>query len=127
MSDICRKITRSHIRRREVFLLRARYPGRRRAQCKAAHQAVCEAFAVYGVVGSERRFFAVGQPYGELPEPAKEGYTFAGWYTARYGGNHIGPENIVGEAQNQTLYARWNIKWYTVTFDANGANYIKIK
>ena len=75
-----------------------------------------------GTVAPESKTVEVGQPYGELPEPAKEGYTFAGWYTARYGGNHIGPENIVGEAQNQTLYAHWNIKWYTVTFDANGGN-----
>lgn len=73
-----------------------------------------------GTVSPGTKTVEVGQPYGELPEPVKEGYTFAGWYTSRYGGNRIEPGYTVGTAQDQTLYAHWSIKWYTVTFNANG-------
>ena len=75
-----------------------------------------------GAVSPAEKTVEVGQTYGELPEPVKEGYTFAGWYTARYGGNRVKPEHTVGDAQDQILYAHWNIKWYTVTFDANGGS-----
>lgn len=73
-----------------------------------------------GTVSPAEKSVEVGQPYGELPQPIKEGYSFAGWYTARYGGNRIESSNTVGTAQNQILYAHWNITWYTVTFQAQG-------
>lgn len=73
-----------------------------------------------GTVSPEEKTVEVGQPYGELPAPVKEGYTFAGWYTARYGGNKVEAGHTVGMAQDQTLYAHWNMNWYTVTFNAGG-------
>ena len=58
--------------------------------------------------------------YGTLPTPTRTGYTFAGWYTASSGGTRITSDSIVGITEDQTLYAHWTAKTYTVSFDANG-------
>ncbi len=60
------------------------------------------------------------KPYGELPVCTRPGYTFDGWYTAPRGGTKILNTSIFSITANQTLYAHWNIKTYTITFDANG-------
>ena len=60
-----------------------------------------------------------GQPYGELDEPSRTGYTFEGWYTAPSGGTRISSASTVTATSNQTLYAHWTINSYTVTFDEN--------
>ena len=51
-----------------------------------------------------------------LPEPTKEGYDFAGWYTQDYTGSIT--ENLFGNAgetqtinADTTLYAKWKISW----------------
>lgn len=65
----------------------------------------------------------VGQPYGELFIPTKNGYTFNGWYTAAEGGKQITSSTIVGPADPQILYAHWaSAATYTVKFDLNGMN-----
>lgn len=51
--------------------------------------------------------------YGELPAPAREGYSFTGWYTEPEGNNRILSETRVEILANQTLYAHWEYK-YTV-------------
>ena len=67
-------------------------------------------------------------PYGgkaSLPtEPTKTGNTFAGWYSDAglasvwdFGVNTVG-------AGNMTLYAKWTINKYTVTFDSNGGSVV---
>ncbi|QWB99902.1 InlB B-repeat-containing protein [Mycoplasmatota bacterium] len=60
--------------------------------------------------------------YGiENPKPILEtdGYTFLGWFTE----NDI--KVVVWEIpQNTTLYAKWSINQYTVTFDSNGGSTI---
>ena len=43
--------------------------------------------------------------------PAKTGYNFAGWYTAASGGTKV--EKVT---KNQSVYARYAIKYYTVKF-----------
>ena len=52
-----------------------------------------------------------GQPYGELPEPVREGYTFGGWYKYRdyknYKASAITAETIVTNPGQVKLYARW--------------------
>ena len=59
-----------------------------------------------------------GYPVGNLPQPARSGHTFAGWYTARTGGDRVDARTIVnGDA---VYYARWIINSYTVSFDPNG-------
>ncbi|MBQ9412103.1 MAG: InlB B-repeat-containing protein [Oscillospiraceae bacterium] len=58
----------------------------------------------------ERREYTVtlGERFGELPVPARTGYTFLGWYTSRDGGLRVissTPAEIDGAL---TLYARWD-------------------
>ena len=62
-----------------------------------------------------------------LPEPTKEGYDFAGWYTQDYTGSIT--ETLFGNAgetqtinADTTLYAKWTPNTYTITFDANGGS-----
>ena len=57
--------------------------------------------------------------------PTKTGYTFGGWYTTsglatEYDFN----TPITG---NKTLYAKWNINSYTVTFNSNGGTAVATK
>ena len=65
---------------------------------------------------------SINQNYGttlNLPTlVSKEGYTFAGWYsnvelTATF-------DTVSMPAQNITLYAKWNINQYTISFESNG-------
>jgi uncharacterized repeat protein (TIGR02543 family) len=54
-------------------------------------------------------------------DPAKSGYTFGGWYTAANGGRteFTGLTPVNG---NMTVYAKWTIIQYTVTFNADGGS-----
>ena len=58
-----------------------------------------------------------GSSYGELPVPALEGHTFAGWY---FGDVPVTAQAIVKTAENHMLTAKWTANTYTVTFDKNG-------
>ena len=48
-----------------------------------------------------------GSIYGALPVPERDGYDFAGWYTARTSGTEITKESRVQETKSHTLYAHW--------------------
>lgn len=61
-------------------------------------------------------------PNGGLPAPMRDGYTFAGWYTASEGGEQITNDTKVQITSAQTLYAQWTPNTYTVTFDAQGGS-----
>jgi uncharacterized repeat protein (TIGR02543 family) len=52
-------------------------------------------------------------------EPVQSGSTFGGWYTATSGGGtqFTAATTVSG---NITVYAKWTITQYTVTFDVNG-------
>lgn len=63
----------------------------------------------------EPKTYSIGKPYGTLPTPIKEGYNFIGWYDMQDGGNLI-TEDTRANASVLTLYARWEIKQYTVRF-----------
>jgi uncharacterized repeat protein (TIGR02543 family) len=54
------------------------------------------------------------------PTPAKSGYTFTGWFdtAAANGGSQFFATTTVTAAK--TLWARWVVTAYTVTWDANG-------
>jgi len=54
-----------------------------------------------------------------LPTPEREGYTFDSWYTAKTGGNKVTGSTVFDD--DATIYARWTINSYKVTFSA-GAN-----
>jgi uncharacterized repeat protein (TIGR02543 family) len=63
-----------------------------------------------------------GSSVSNMPEPARTGYTFGGWYTAVNGGGtqFTGTTTVSG---NITVYAKWTAQTYTVTFKSNyGAN-----
>lgn len=50
----------------------------------------------------------LGENYGQLPTPKREGYEFKGWYTSKNDGEKIKNDTKVTEkSNNQTLYARW--------------------
>ena len=64
-----------------------------------------------------------------LPEPTKEGYDFAGWYTQELKEDNTITETLFGNAgetqtinADTTLYAKWTPNTYTITFDANGGS-----
>ena len=66
-----------------------------------------------------------GEPYGDLPVPVYEGYSFEGWYTERSGGSRIRSDSVVSLNADLTLFAHWKknapASW-TVRFDANGGS-----
>jgi len=64
-----------------------------------------------------------GKPVAQPTAPTRTGYAFAGWYTAKDGGAKYDFTKPV--TANVTLYARWTINKYTVTFDANGGTAVK--
>ena len=51
----------------------------------------------------------VGEIYGILPEPVKEGYLFKGWYTDAEGGTRVTGDDKVDLTSDQVLYARWRL------------------
>jgi uncharacterized repeat protein (TIGR02543 family) len=71
-----------------------------------------------GEVTSESGTTGEGWMLNLLPTPTRIGYTFTGWYTATTGGTQV-TANTVYNA-DITIYARWSIITYTVTFNANG-------
>ena len=48
------------------------------------------------------------QPYGTLPTPKRDYYTFLGWYTASTGGTKVTADTKVTATANHTLYAHWS-------------------
>lgn len=49
--------------------------------------------------------------------PVREGYTFDGWYTGKFGGQEAEFPYLV--TKNTTFYARWNAEEYNIVFDYN--------
>ncbi|MCB9498620.1 MAG: leucine-rich repeat protein [Bacillales bacterium] len=56
-----------------------------------------------------------------LSDPAKEGYTFLGWYSDGAFENHA-PSILIGSQGNKTFYAKWGINQYTISFNSNGGS-----
>jgi len=55
-----------------------------------------------------------------LPVPTRDGYTFNGWFTAVTGGTEVTTSTVFNA--NTTIYARWTLITYAVTFNANGGS-----
>lgn len=51
----------------------------------------------------------VGKPYGNLPTPVRDGYTFLGWYTDVVAGEKVLSTTVVTKEEEHTLYARWTV------------------
>ena len=60
-----------------------------------------------GTVGTADKTVTVGKLYGSLPVPARNGYTFEGWYTAASGGQPVAASSLVSAASDHVLYAHW--------------------
>ena len=58
--------------------------------------------------------------YGSLPTPAKDGYAFDGWYSAKTGGVKVTSSTTITTPSSHSLYAQWIPNTYTVSFDSNG-------
>lgn len=61
------------------------------------------------------------EPYGELPTPIREGYTFIGWF---YDGTEITSDTIANIVlEDHTLVAMWTRNYYNVTYHAVGGEF----
>ncbi|MBE6717398.1 MAG: hypothetical protein E7573_10820 [Ruminococcaceae bacterium] len=69
-----------------------------------------------GSVSTASKNVESGAKYGTLPTPARTGWTFKGWYTATSGGTQITADSTVSITSEQTLYARWEVNAYTVSW-----------
>ncbi|MFE8701780.1 InlB B-repeat-containing protein, partial [Cytobacillus sp. FJAT-54145] len=57
-----------------------------------------------------------------LPVPTRTGYAFVGWYDNNgFTGSAITNQSEVTIANNHTLYAKWEVNYYNVTYNANGS------
>ncbi len=74
-----------------------------------------------GTLSQTEKTVTYGSSYGTLPIPAKEGYIFAGWYTAPDYGAVVEANTTVSATFDHTLYARWTLSAYSVTW-TNSAN-----
>ena len=52
-------------------------------------------------------------------DPAKAGYTFAGWWTAATGGTQVTASTALPKAST-TYYAHWSLNPYAITYDLAG-------
>jgi len=68
-----------------------------------------------GSVTPTSKSVTYGATYGTLPTPIMNGHNFVGWFTAANGGTQITSTNTVSMTANQTLYAHWNAKQFTLT------------
>lgn len=68
----------------------------------------------------------IGQKYGELPNPTRNGYSFDGWYTepASDRGVLVTADDTVRFTSDHVLYAHWTnaaeTKQYAITLKGNG-------
>lgn len=60
-----------------------------------------------GTVAETQKTGYLGVKIGELPEPQREFYDFAGWYTERDGGERVTDDCTFQRAEDITLYAHW--------------------
>jgi len=58
-----------------------------------------------------------------LPTVEREGYTFNGWQVYYYSNNLINGNEQYVVTQNVTLYAKWTLDTYTITYNLNGGNF----
>lgn len=77
-----------------------------------------------GTVSTATKTVTNGQTYGELPTPARSGYSFAGWYTDATGGTKVTASSNVNKTSDHTLYAHWSEEavMVSVSLNTNGGN-----
>ena len=72
-----------------------------------------------GTTNAVVRTNTMGQAYGTMPEPKRDGRAFVGWFTTSTGGDPVTEKDKTTVATKRTLYAHWTDK-QAVTFQANG-------
>ena len=82
-------------------------------------------FDANGGTGGTTKSVFYGQYYGKLPVPAKDNYTFGGWFTSKNGGTQITDDTIATITDDQTLYAHWTLNTFLIHYDANGGHTLK--
>ena len=60
--------------------------------------------------------------YGTLPTPTKTGCTFVGWYKQSSFDTVVTASTVVTVLGNHTLYAKWDVTKYTITYNLNGGS-----
>ena len=61
-----------------------------------------------GTVDPPTKTFKLGATYGTLPKPARDGYTFLGWFTAAEEGNPVAASDRCKTSVKQ-LFAHWEV------------------
>lgn len=72
-----------------------------------------------GQVSEPNKTVTYSTVYGILPVPSRVGYTFAGWFTSKTGGDRITGTTKVEIVDAQTLYAHWTVNTYEISFDTD--------
>ena len=92
---------------------------------EASYKTKVESTSEYNIVGDSTIYAKWKEGEIILPSPSKEGYTFAGWYSDESLSNKVGEAGgRYSPKRNETLYAKWTVKGYTVTYDykSNGGS-----
>ncbi len=76
-----------------------------------------------GNIDTESKVVSYGSAYGTLPTPTREGYVFGGWYLDEALTKAVNKATIVESTEDHTLYAKWTIGKYSVTYYVDGAIY----
>ncbi|WP_324729661.1 InlB B-repeat-containing protein [Lysinibacillus fusiformis] len=78
-------------------------------------------FEVDGGSAVSNQSVAHGEKASEpTPAPTKAGYTFGGWYTDAGRTQIYNFNSVITEAV--TIYAKWNVQTYTVSFEVDGGS-----
>ena len=76
-----------------------------------------------GSVATSSKSVTIGSTYGTLPTPTMdEDHLFGGWYTSASGGTQVTASTKVTATSDQTLYAHWTERTYTIRFNENGGS-----
>lgn len=72
-----------------------------------------------GKASASSKMVVYDAAYGELPSASREGYSFAGWFTDRSGGERIAGDSVYSTPGDSTLYAHWAVNMVMVTYHMN--------
>jgi len=79
-----------------------------------------------GSISPTTQIAVPNHPYATLPTlptPTRDGYTFDGWWTGSNGtGDNVLATTTFTATNDETLYAKWTVSSYTVTFDPQGGS-----
>ncbi|CDE09098.1 putative uncharacterized protein [Bacillus sp. CAG:988] len=77
-----------------------------------------------GSVSPTSKTVTSAAPYGTLPTPTRNGYTFTGWYwhVGSNGGAIITSDTKVTATSDHTLVAHWSLSAFTLSFNGNGGS-----